>query len=266
MNDEKIQHLMTLRLTLERRLRVLEVQAAQFGPRTSPETVIEIENLRTKIAEVNTQLSHKQDLKEIDITPTSTRDATCRNKIIGAVRIAIIPLLLAIVLTWYIFTPLQTDITSTSKVSGVALEQPGTSGYSEEDDWFTSFMMAIEPDGWSLGEHQYSITVDCPQPYGKRISQVKFKVSNDAELKPSALYLRPKGIFDERFVVGSKIDVIHPRQKTVVSVALTRLTELEARRRSKDCKVTVEWDNGPSIPVSPLDPNGQPGGSGGGDG
>jgi hypothetical protein len=178
-------------------------------------------------------------------------------------RIAIIPVLLAIVLT-YIFTPLHTDNTSTLKVPGDALEQPGSSVYSAEDDWFASFMMDIEPNGWSLGEHQYSITIDCPQPYSVQVGRVKFNVSNESELKPGTLYLRQKGIFDERFVVGPRIDIINPSQKTAVSVALTRLTELEARRRSKDCKVAVEWDNGPSIPVSPLEPGGgQPGGDGG---
>lgn len=226
---------------LERRGRIAELVA--IGKQLRPDAAWEVDDTATP-------------------PPTSSRPTSSPRP--EQLRIAIILLLLAIMLT-YILTPQHTNITSTSKVPGIALEQTGTSENVEGDHWFAHFMMAIEPNGWSLGEHQYSITVDCPHPYSSRVSQVRFKVSNEAQLKSDTLYLQPKGIFDERFVVGSRIDIINPRQRTAVSVALTKLTELEARRRSKDCKVTVEWDNGPSTPVSPCEPvDGQPGGTGGG--
>jgi len=56
MDNERRDHLLELRKTYLRRLRMLEEQAALFGKDTRPEISIEIENLRAKIAEFDQQL------------------------------------------------------------------------------------------------------------------------------------------------------------------------------------------------------------------
>ena len=56
MDNERRDHLLELRKTYLRRLRMLEEQAALFVKDTRPEISIEIENLRAKIAEFDQQL------------------------------------------------------------------------------------------------------------------------------------------------------------------------------------------------------------------
>jgi hypothetical protein len=56
MDNAQRDHLLALRQTYLRRLRVLEEQAALSGKDIWPEVSIEIENLRAKIAEFDQQL------------------------------------------------------------------------------------------------------------------------------------------------------------------------------------------------------------------
>lgn len=56
MNAEQRRHLEQLRLTHERHLRVLELQAAKFQLNVPAYIVLEIEDIRNKLAEIDTQL------------------------------------------------------------------------------------------------------------------------------------------------------------------------------------------------------------------
>jgi hypothetical protein len=56
-SEEDRQHLETLQQTHQRRLRVLEMQYARQGPRTPPEVLIEIEDVREEIAKINSRLN-----------------------------------------------------------------------------------------------------------------------------------------------------------------------------------------------------------------
>ena len=67
MDTEEIQHLQALREILQKRLRVLELQAARLGLQAPPHILTEIEDLQLQIARVAEQL-------EIITTDTSTKD------------------------------------------------------------------------------------------------------------------------------------------------------------------------------------------------
>jgi hypothetical protein len=56
MDDEQRKHLLALRQTYVRRLRVLETQAAIAGPDTRPAVIIEMEDVQAEIAELEQQL------------------------------------------------------------------------------------------------------------------------------------------------------------------------------------------------------------------
>jgi hypothetical protein len=56
MDDSLTRHLEDLLRTYQRRLRVLEIQEATYGSRTPPEVIIEIEDVRAKIAQTQTEL------------------------------------------------------------------------------------------------------------------------------------------------------------------------------------------------------------------
>jgi hypothetical protein len=57
MDEEERQHQSELLQAYKRRLHVLEQQAAEFGAQVSPQVVIEMEDLRAKIADINTKLN-----------------------------------------------------------------------------------------------------------------------------------------------------------------------------------------------------------------
>jgi hypothetical protein len=56
MDKDDRQHLEKLRKVLTRRLRVLEMQAARFGGSTPADVILETEDLREKIAEIDAKL------------------------------------------------------------------------------------------------------------------------------------------------------------------------------------------------------------------
>jgi len=56
MTDQQPQHLVELRQTYQRRLHVLELQAATFGLSAPPHVLTEIEDIREKIEAINEQL------------------------------------------------------------------------------------------------------------------------------------------------------------------------------------------------------------------
>jgi hypothetical protein len=60
MDDKQRQHLDELRRTYQRRLRVLELQAASFGLSAPPHVLTEIEDIREKIAAIDTQLAESK--------------------------------------------------------------------------------------------------------------------------------------------------------------------------------------------------------------
>lgn len=57
MNDNQTAHLHKLRIVYERRLEILEIQAANFGISTPPHVVIEIEDLQSKLSSITENLS-----------------------------------------------------------------------------------------------------------------------------------------------------------------------------------------------------------------
>jgi hypothetical protein len=66
MNQQQKQHLDELLLIHQRRLQVLEVQAASFGLSTPPQILLEIEDIRKEIAAIEEQLIQIQN-EQVDI-------------------------------------------------------------------------------------------------------------------------------------------------------------------------------------------------------
>ena len=56
MDKEQLQHLEEMLRIYHKRLRPLERQEAMYGPRTMPDVLIEIEELKEKIADIEAQL------------------------------------------------------------------------------------------------------------------------------------------------------------------------------------------------------------------
>jgi hypothetical protein len=67
MNNEELQHLRELLRAYQNRLRVLELQAAQFGINAPPQVLTEINSLRSDIIRVNAEIATS--------TPAVTREA-----------------------------------------------------------------------------------------------------------------------------------------------------------------------------------------------
>lgn len=68
MGESTVHHLNRLKQIHEQRLQILEIQAAKFGLSTPPHLLIEIEELREKIKEAETQLV-ALDINEKNHTP-----------------------------------------------------------------------------------------------------------------------------------------------------------------------------------------------------
>jgi ribosomal protein L40E len=66
MDDEYRRHLEGLLRTYQRRLRPLEQQAATFGPRTPPEVLMEIDDVRAEVARLTEELRANFDRVDLE--------------------------------------------------------------------------------------------------------------------------------------------------------------------------------------------------------
>jgi WD40 repeat protein len=84
MDEEQRQHLMQMRKTYEKRLRILELQEARKGGNTPADIILDIDELREKIADIDMHLeiSAKQTIFNQEVTQSNeiSQDAIKQNK------------------------------------------------------------------------------------------------------------------------------------------------------------------------------------------
>jgi len=68
MDDQDQEHLSQIRSVLRRRLKILELREAKMGDNTPPEVIMETEDLREKIQDINSTLSLKEPLMDETIS------------------------------------------------------------------------------------------------------------------------------------------------------------------------------------------------------
>ena len=123
-----------------------------------------------------------------------------------------------------------------------------TSGYAVQ------FVREFDAGAWSLGEHSYTMALDCPEtgfaPF--RSGEVGFTVNEAAQLFREPVYLRLTG--QSRLQTGgASAMTIHPEQTTAAVISLIGITE-EGATASADCVAELVMDTGDTYELLPGEP------------
>ena len=117
---------------------------------------------------------------------------------------------------------------------------------SETSNWAITFDYRFPSNFWAVGTHEYILEVVCPNlswdDSGGR-STKSFEVSEDAQLLPGDVYLRPSGTYPA-LLGGEPVEVIHPSQPTTAAATVADLTLSDAEQIANDCRYTISWDGG----------------------
>jgi hypothetical protein len=122
------------------------------------------------------------------------------------------------------------------------------------DNWVASFKFDFKSGFWSVGEHNYTLSIDCSGTARDYSATRTFQVSESAELFQGEVYLRLEGVHKTNLWLDP-VDEIHPLQRTAALVSLTHLTSAAAESEvNGDCKGSISWDDEPSRPLVAQEP------------
>lgn len=135
-------------------------------------------------------------------------------------------------------------------------QQTTPTSLTEEANWAVSFVYNFSVPFWTVGMHEYTISVVCPSfPDLRGTWTHTFEVSENAMQYPSAIYLRFVGLRTEPLGTTSTIIyTIHPTQSTVAIFSLTDLTSTKKDKIMAECNVLITWDGGFKNSLIPHDP------------
>jgi hypothetical protein len=122
------------------------------------------------------------------------------------------------------------------------------------DNWIASFKFDFKAGFWSVGEHDYTLSIDCSGTARDYSATRTFQVSENAELFQGEVYLRLEGVHKTDLSLDP-ISEVHPLQRTAALVSLPHLTSAAAESAvNGDCKGSISWDGEPSQPLIAKEP------------
>jgi len=124
---------------------------------------------------------------------------------------------------------------------------------TEETNWAISFQYHFPSGYWLKGKHDYTLEMLCPlvPDFQNRNGEWtnSFNVSSSISSLAGDIYLRPEGISGIA-LFSQPFTAISDTQPTIAILSVAGLTYFQADWYSKNCRVTVQPDNGIIISLS----------------
>lgn len=125
-------------------------------------------------------------------------------------------------------------------------------------DWYGIFEHPFPANYWAEGVHSFSYSADCPVEINTHTENgpaYAFSVDRTAAVQDSTVFIRMRGLY----LVAIKGDAfghtLHPSQKTTAIYTLFAGSFADANRLQNECKISMQFDSGLTVELSPLDIN-----------
>ena len=130
----------------------------------------------------------------------------------------------------------------------------GQSPLTDEPNWNVTFIYAFAPDSWSVGAHDYTLALNCPNlPAGSASFDQQFEVSDSVDPLGSGRYafFEIEGVFDD-FFDGVQLTAIHPSDNSLAAFNFGALSFSEANLAVTDCAGEFSWDGNSPESLEPF--------------
>jgi hypothetical protein len=123
-------------------------------------------------------------------------------------------------------------------------------------EWDATFEHRFPPGFWSVGAHEYLFDIRCTFWDEPGTFTNTFRVSEDAELFYSDVYLRVNKVTDvlRSNALTEPLDAIHPSQRTVAQFTVQFPNFSAAASAATDCNILFSWDGHGSETLMALPP------------
>lgn len=104
-------------------------------------------------------------------------------------------------------------------------------------EWAIPYQHEFPSGFWKEGNYSYTIEASCPGTNSSAMGKSSFTVSSLESLKNESVFIRYTGLYDDKIKTHTRIDGIHPSQKTIASYTIIAQNENDIVEKLKVCKI-----------------------------